>query len=309
MDNQLAIFEQKPIRKTEHNGEMYFSVVDIVEALTDSPKPRNYWSDLKRRENQLHEVCVQLKLPSSDGKLYKTDCANTEGVLRIIMSVPSSKAEPLKLWLAQTGKQSLIETENPEIGIERFAELYKSKGYSDEWIQNRLKSIETRKLLTDEWKNRGVVEGQEYSMLTATIAKQTFGLTPSEHKDLKGLQRENLRDHMTPLELIFTMLGEEVTRSLAVSEDAQGFNENHDIAQQGGKLAGEARQRVEQDRRVKVVSSDNYLKQIEEAKGKNELKEGDSVEKEAEKKNPREGWSAAFKEMHENGDDELLLDI
>ena len=279
MDNQLAIFEQKPIRKTQHNGEMYFSVIDIIETLTDSPKPRNYWSDLKRRENQLHEVCVQLKLPSSDGKKYTTDCANVAGIFRIMMSVPSPKAEPFKLWLAEVGKQTIIETENPEMGIERFAELYKAKGYSDEWIQNRLKSIETRKLLTDEWKNRGVTEGSEYSILTATIAKQTFGLTPSEHKDLKGLQRENLRDHMTPLELIFTMLGEEVTRSLAVSEDAQGFNDNHDIAQQGGKLAGDARQRVEQDRRVKVVSNENYLKQIEEAKTNNALNEGDFDEK------------------------------
>jgi DNA-damage-inducible protein D len=283
MDNQLAIFEQKPIRKVEYNGEMYFSIIDIIEILTENDNPSRYWQDLKRKsaktEGQLYDFIVKLKLKGTDGKNYPSDCANTEGVLRVIMSVPSPKAEPLKLWLAQVGTQSLIETENPEIGIERFAELYKAKGYSDEWIQNRLKSIETRKLLTDEWKNRGVTEGQEYSILTATIAKQTFGLTPSEHKDLKGLQKENLRDHMTPLELIFTMLGEEVTRSLAVSEDAQGFNDNHDIAQQGGKLAGDARQRVEQDRRVKVVSSDNYLKQIEEAKGNNGLLEGDSEEK------------------------------
>jgi DNA-damage-inducible protein D len=284
MDNQLAIFEQKPIRKTEHNGEMYFSIVDIIEILTDSPSPKTYWAKLKKKlsEESGSEVFPNLellKMVASDGKKYKTDAVNTRGVLRILMSVSSPKAEPFKVWLAEVGNQTLIETENPELGIERFAELYKAKGYSDEWIQNRLKSIETRKLLTDEWKNRGVAEGQEYSMLTATIAKQTFGLTPSEHKDLKGLQRENLRDHMTPLELIFTMLGEEVTRSLAVSEDAQGFNENHDIAQQGGKLAGDARQRVEQDRRVKVVSNENYLKQIEEAKEKNELLEGDSEEK------------------------------
>lgn len=164
------------------------------------------------------------------------------------------------------------------------------------------KPIETRKLLTDEWKNRGVTEGSEYSILTATIAKNTFGLTPSEHKDLKGLAQQNLRDHMTPLELIFTMLGEEITRSLAVSDDAQGFNENHDAAQQGGKLAGEARIRVEQDRRVKVVSNENYLKQIEEAKGENALNEDDS-----EKKKPREGWDTAFRAMHENGDDILIM--
>jgi DNA-damage-inducible protein D len=283
MDNQLAIFEQQPIRKVEYNGDMYFSIIDIIKILTDNDNPSRYWQDLKRKsaktEGQLYDFIVKLKLTGADGKNYPSDCANTEGVLRVIMSVPSPKAEPLKLWLAQVGTQSLIETENPELGIERFAELYKAKGYSDEWIQNRLKSIETRKLLTDEWKNRGVNEGQEYSILTATIAKQTFGLTPSEHKDLKGLQKENLRDHMTPLELIFTMLGEEVTRSLAVSENAQGFNDNHDIAQQGGKLAGDARQRVEQDRRVKVVSNENYLKQIEEAKANNGLNDGVSEEK------------------------------
>jgi DNA-damage-inducible protein D len=283
MDNQLAIFEQQRIRKVEYNGDMYFSIIDIIQILTDNDNPSRYWQDLKRKsaktEGQLYDFIVKLKLKGTDGKNYPSDCANTEGVLRVIMSVPSPKAEPLKLWLAQVGTQSLIETENPELGIERFEELYKAKGYSDEWIQNRLKSIETRKLLTDEWKNRGVTEGQEYSILTATIAKQTFGLTPSEHKDLKGLQKENLRDHMTPLELIFTMLGEEVTRSLAVSEDAQGFNDNHDIAQQGGKLAGDARQRVEQDRRVKVVSNENYLKQIEDATANNGLLEGDLDEK------------------------------
>ena len=234
MDNQLTIFEQKPIRKTEHNGEMYFSIVDIIEILTDSPSPKTYWAKLKKKptEESGSEVFPNLellKMVASDGKKYKTDAVNTRGVLRILMSVSSPKAEPFKVWLAEVGNQTLIETENPELGIERFAELYKAKGYSDEWIQNRLKSIETRKLLTDEWKNRGVAEGQEYSILTAAIAKQTFGLTPSAHKDLKGLQRENLRDHMTPLELIFTMLGEEVTRSLVVSEAAQGLNENHDI--------------------------------------------------------------------------------
>ena len=283
MDNQLAIFEQKPIRKVEYNGEMYFSIIDIIQILTDNDNPSRYWQDLKRKsskaEGQLYDFIVKLKLTGVDGKSYPSDCANTEGVLRVIMSVPSPRAEPLKMWLAQIGTQSLIETENPEVGIERFAELYKAKGYSNEWIQNRLKSIETRKLLTDEWKNRGVTEGAEYSILTATIAKNTFGLTPSEHKDLKGLAQQNLRDHMTPLELIFTMLGEEITRSLAVSDDAQGFNDNNNVAQQGGKLAGNARQRVEQDRRVKVVSRENYLKQIEEAKGNNGLNEGDSNEK------------------------------
>ena len=261
MDNQLAIFEQKPIRRVMHNGETYFSIVDIIEVLTDSAKPRTYWAMLKKREIQLLTVCEQLKMAAADGKTYKTDAANTAGIFRILMSVPSPKAEPFKLWLAEVGQQAIVETENPEVGIERFAELYKAKGYSD------------------EWKNRGVTEGSEYSILTATIAKETFGLTPSAHKDLKGLAQQNLRDHMTPLELIFTMLGEEITRSLAVSDDAQGFNENHDVAQQGGKLAGDARLRVEQDRRVKVVSNENYLKQIEDAKGDNGLNGGDSDEK------------------------------
>ena len=259
MDNQLAIFEQKPIRRMEHNGEMYFSVIDIIEILTDSPKPRNYWSDLKRRENQLHEVCVQLKLPSSDGKHYKTDCANIEGIFRVMMSVPSPKAEPFKLWLAEVGKQAIVETENPELGFERMTEMYKAKGYTDEWIKNRMQSIETRKLLTDEWKNRGVTEGVEYSILTATIAKGTFGLTPTEHKDVKGLERQNLRDHMTPLELIFTALGEEATRQFAIKEDAQGFNENHEVAQKGGNATGNARRNFEKETGLKVVSEANFL--------------------------------------------------
>ena len=259
MDNQLAIFEQKPIRRMEHNGEMHFSVIDIIEILTDSPKPRNYWSDLKRRENQLHEVCVQLKLPSSDGKHYKTDCANVEGIFRVMMSVPSPKAEPFKLWLAEVGKQAIVETENPELGFERMTEMYKAKGYTDEWIKNRLQSIETRKLLTDEWKQRGITEGVEYSILTALISKGTFGLTPSEHSQVKGLEKGNLRDHMSPLELIFSALGEEVTRRLAIQDDAQGFNENRDMAVKGGSVAGDALKRTEQQTGLKVISSENYL--------------------------------------------------
>jgi hypothetical protein len=213
----------------------------------------------KRRENQLHEVCVQLKLLSSDGKHYKTDCANIEGIFRVMMSVPSPKAEPFKLWLAEVGKQAIVETENPELGFERMTEMYKAKGYTDEWIKNRMQSIETRKLLTDEWKNRGVTEGAEYSILTATIAKGTFGLTPTEHKDVKGLERQNLRDHMTPLELIFTPLGEEATRQFAIKEDAQGFTENHEVAQKGGNATGNARRNFENETGLKVVSEANFL--------------------------------------------------
>ena len=259
MENQLAVFEHKPIRRIEYNGETYFSIVDIIEVLTDSPNPRNYWNVLKRKETELYRICVQLKLVATDGKQRLTDCANTEGVLRIAMSVPSPKAEPLKMWLAQMGKQAIVETENPELGFERFAEIYKAKGYSDEWIKNRLQSIETRKELTDEWKQRGVTEGVEYSVLTATIAKETFGLNPSEHSELKGLVRQNLRDHMTPLELIFTALSEEATRIMAIKDDAQGFNENLDAAYKGGGATGEARVNFEKRTGVSVVSDDNFL--------------------------------------------------
>ncbi len=259
MENQLAVFENKPIRRIEHEGEMYYSIVDIIEILTDSKSPSDYWTTMKRRENHLPTICRKFKFLASDGKMRPTDCANTEGVFRILMSVPSPKAEPFKLWLASLGKQAIDEAENPELLTERQAELYKAKGYSDEWIKRRVQSIETRKELTDEWKNRGVKEGQEYSILTATIAKGTFGLTPTEHKDIKGLDRQNLRDHMTPLELILTALGEEVTRTIAINNDAQGFNENHEAAQKGGKTAGEALQRVEANTGQKVVSSDNFL--------------------------------------------------
>jgi DNA-damage-inducible protein D len=200
-----------------------------------------------------------LKLESPDGKKRATDCANTEGVFRILMSVPSPKAEPIKLWLASLGRQAIDETENPELLTERQAELYKAKGYTDEWIRRRMQTIETRKELTDEWQQRGVKEGQEYAVLTATIAKGTFGLTPTEHKDVKGLDRQNLRDHMTPLELILTAFGEEVTRRITIREDAQGFNENLDAAQQGGEVAGEARLNAEKKLGEKVVSNENFL--------------------------------------------------
>jgi DNA-damage-inducible protein D len=259
MENQLTPFEGEKIRKIWHENDWYFSIVDVIGVLTDSLIPRNYWSDLKRRESQLHENCVQLKLESPDGKKRATDCANTDGVFRILMSVPSPKAEPIKQWLASLGRQAIEETENPELLTERQAELYKAKGYTDEWIRRRMQTIETRKELTDEWKQRGVKEGQEYAVLTAAIAKGTFGLTPTEHKEVKGLERQNLRDHMTPLELILTAFGEEVTRRITIREDAQGFNENLDAAQQGGEVAGGARLNAEKKLGEKVVSSENFL--------------------------------------------------
>lgn len=258
-DTALTPFEGKEIRKVWHDEQWYISVVDVIEVLTDSPKPRVYWGVIKNREPQLFTICKQLKLTATDGRQRLTDCANTEGVLRIIMSVPSPKAEPMKLWLAQMGKQAIDATENPEILTERQAELYRAKGYTEEWIARRMQTIDTRNQLTTEWKNRGVKEGQEYSILTATIAKETFGLTPSEHAQFKGLERQNLRDHMTPMELILTALGEEITRDNAVASDAQGFNENRESAEKGGRLAGKARKMIEEEQGKMVVSAKNFL--------------------------------------------------
>jgi DNA-damage-inducible protein D len=258
MENQLTPFEGKEIRKVWLDEQWYFSTIDVIQALTDSPSPSKYWGQIKKKDSHLSQVLRKVKMRMVDGKNYPTDCANTEGVFRIIMSVPSPKAEPFKLWLANLGKQAIDEAENPELLSERQAELYKAKGYSDEWIKRRMQTIETRKELTDEWKQRGVKEHQEYAILTATIAKGTFGLTPSEHRDLKGLDRQNLRDHMTPLELIFTALSEELTRGKAVELDAQGFTENYEAAEIGGKLTGEFVTRVEGTGR-KVVSGANYL--------------------------------------------------
>jgi DNA-damage-inducible protein D len=256
--SNLTPFEGEKIRKLWHDEQWYFSVVDIIGVLTDSEKPSQYWHNMKKRDVDLSPICLKLKLKGQDGKTYPSDCANTEGVFRILMSVPSPKAEPFKLWLASLGKQAIDEAENPELLTERQAELYRAKGYSEEWIKRRVQTIETRKELTDEWKMRGVKENQEYAILTATIAKGTFGLTPTEHKDIKGLERQNLRDHMTPLELIFTALGEEITKQKAIEFDAQGFNENHEAAVKGGEITGDLVKRAE-TQGVKVVSGQNYL--------------------------------------------------
>ena len=260
--NLPALVEGVNIRKIWHNEEWYFSVIDVISALTDSNDPQQYWKRLNQRDKELKGgvQIVPLLFETAGGK-QKIICSNTEGVFRIVMSVPSLKAEPIKLWLAEQGKRTIDETENPELLTQRQIDLYKAKGYTEEWIKERVQSIETRKRLTDEWKSRDVKEGSEYSILTATIAKGTFGLTPTEHKDLKNLSKpsQNLRDHMTPLELIFTSLSEEVTRRMAINDDAKGFNENYDTAVRGGKTAGEARKRVEASMGEKVVSSENFL--------------------------------------------------
>ena len=261
--NELERLEEYPIRKVWFEEKWYFSIVDIINILIESKSPRKYWAKLKERENQLETICRQFKMKAADGKERLTDCANTEGVFRIIMSIPSPKAEPLKLWLARVGQERLEEVADPELGFERLKELYKAKGYDEKWIELRLKSINIRKELTDEWKSRGVKQGQEYSILTAEISRGTFGISPSEHSQIKGLEKQNLRDHMTDLELVFTMLGEVVTKKLTEKDNAQGFEENLDIAYKGGKAAGQARENTEKTTGLKVVSSKNFLDKSE----------------------------------------------
>ncbi|MDP3913916.1 MAG: Bro-N domain-containing protein [Bacteroidota bacterium] len=250
----------------------YFAIIDVVEILTDSNNPRRYWSDIKRKLNaegfsQLYEFIVQLKMVSGDGKKYVTDCADSKGLLRIIQSIPSPKAEPFKQWLAQVGSDRLDEIENPELAAQRTRELYKLKGYSEDWIEKRMRSIAIREELTEEWKNRGVKEKIGYAILTAEISKATFGLTPSEYKEVKGLKSQNLRDHMTDLELIFSMLGEASTKEIAVNTDTQGFEQNKRAAKVGGKIAGDARKQLEIKSGKKVVTSENYLLPENKKKG------------------------------------------
>lgn len=264
-EHTLIVFKGKSIRRIIHNDEWWFSVIDVVESLTDSSRPRKYWDDLKKKlsENEgfieVSEKIGQLKLKAADGKMRETDCANAETLFRIIQSIPSPKAEPFKRWLAKVGYERVQEIEDPELATKRTRALYKAKGYSDEWIEMRLRGIAIHEELTDEWNNRGVKEDKEYAILTAEIANATFGMTPSKHKKCKGLQRENLRDHMSNLELIFSMLGEASTTEIARSRDAQGFEENKDAAKDGGKIAGDARKKLELETGKKVVSKANFL--------------------------------------------------
>jgi hypothetical protein len=264
METKLAIFKGNQIRKILYDNAWWFSVIDVIGALTDSSNPRDYWYKMKIRENdesgvELSTICRQLKLESSDGKRYETDCANTEGLFRIIQSIPSPKAEPFKRWLAKVGYERVQEIEDPELGTKRTRALYKAKGYSDDWIEKRMRGIAIREELTEEWKNREVRQEKEYAILTAEIAKAAFGVTPDEHKQVKGLKRQNLRDHMTDLELIFSMLGEAATTEITRVDDAQGFRENKKAARKGGEVAGKAREDLERKTRKKVVSPDNYL--------------------------------------------------
>lgn len=263
--SKLVVFEDKKIRRIFHNDEWFFSIIDIVDVLSGSNNPRRYWSDLKRQliENegfsQLYEKIVQLKLVASDGKKYETDTANTETVFRIVQSVPSPKAEPFKRWLAKVGYERIQEIEDPELATLRTRELYKAKGYSDAWIEKRMRGITIREELTDEWDQRGIKVQREYAILTAEISKAAFGMTPSEYKKYKGLNRENLRDHMTDLELIFSMLSEAATKEIAVNKDAKGFEENKKAAKSGGKIAGDARKKLEEESGKSVVSMKNHF--------------------------------------------------
>jgi DNA-damage-inducible protein D len=274
--SNIKLFESKQIRSVWNEAEQkwYFAVIDVVAILTESQNPRRYWSDLKRKLtsegfSQLYEIIVQLKMISSDGKQYLTDCADSKGLLRIIQSIPSPKAEPFKLWLAQVGSDRLDEIENPELATQRTRELYKLKGYPDDWIEKRMRSIAIREELTEEWKNRGVKENREYAILTAEISKATFGLNPSDHKKVKGLKSQNLRDHMTDLELIFSMLGEASTTEIVKTQNPKGFIQNKKAAKLGGAVAGNARKELEERTGKKVVTSENYLS---EAANKKSLK-------------------------------------
>lgn len=268
---KIALFKGKKIRKTIHNNEWWFSVIDVIEALTDSSNPRDYWYKMKVRVKdedgvELSTFCRQLKLESSDGKKYETDCANTEGVFRIIQSIPSPKAEPFKRWLAKVGYERIQEIENPELATKRTRMFYKLKGYSDDWIEKRMRGIVIREELTDEWQNRGAREQRDYEILTAEISKATFGVSPSEYKKLKGLKRENLRDHMDDFELIFTMLGERATTEIHRTENSQGVPKLKSDAKAGGNIAGNARKQLEKKIKKSIVSKNNFLKQSKKTK-------------------------------------------
>ena len=277
--NALVVFQDKKIRRIWHNEEWYFSIVDIIGVISESENARNYWKVLKHRLNEegseVVTKCNQLKLIAEDGKLRETDCANVEALFRLIQSIPSPKAELFKMWLARVGYERVQEIENPELAQKRMKEIYKAKGYSDDWIEKRVRGIAVRDELTDEWKKRNVKEGNEFAILTAEISKATFGMTPSEYQKFKGLKKENLRDHMDDLELIFSMLGERATTEIARTKDAKGFVENKDAAIKGGNIAGEARKKLEIETKRKVISHENYLGALEKEKKKQITKKGD----------------------------------
>ncbi len=274
-ETHLAVFKGRKIRKTIHNNEWWFVINDVIESLTDSTDPAQYFKRLKQRDEELAKLTdkggvqfvppLMLEVGTTGGK-QKIYCWNTEGIFRLIQSIPSPKAEPFKLWLAKVGYERVKEIEDPELGTKRTRALYKAKGYSDNWIEKRMRGIAIREELTDEWKKREVREKREYEILTAEIAKAAFGITPDKHKKLKGLKRENLRDHMTDLELIFSMLGEAATTEITRVDDAKGFHESKHAARKGGDVAGKAREDLEKKTGRRVVSRENYLTEPESRK-------------------------------------------
>ena len=267
--SNIKLFQDKKIRSVWNDDEeqWYFSVYDVVEALTDSNDPKQYIKRMRSRDEALNlnwgTICTPLEMIALDGKRRKVQTANIKGLFRIIQSIPSPKAEPFKLWLSQVGYERMLEIENPELAQQRMKELYEKKGYPKDWIDKRLRGIAIRQNLTDEWKRRGITEERDYAILTAEISKATFGMTPSEYKDYKGLTKknQNLRDHMDDLELIFTMLGERVTTEISQKEDPETFEQSRQIAKRGGKVAGVARKETERELGRSVSTPANYLQQ------------------------------------------------
>ncbi len=275
----LVVFEGNNIRRLWHNGEWYFSIVDIISVLVDTPDARNYWKVLKHRllkeGSEVVTKCNQLKLPSSDGKYYETDCATTKHLFRIIQTIPSPRAEPFKLWLSQVSYERIQEIENPELGQDRIKKYYELKGYPKEWIDKRMRGIAIRQELTDEWKNRGVGQEKEFAILTNEITQATFGKTVQEYKEFKnlGTKNKNLRDHMTDWELILTMVGEKATTDITEAKDSRGFDECKESAQQGGEIAHNTRKEIEQKTGKSLVSADNFLGISEKKKLESEKKQ------------------------------------
>lgn len=270
-EKALVVFQGKRIRRRWLDDEWWYSVIDVIAILTESADPRNYWKVLKYRlneegGNQTVTNCNQLKMPAEDGKMRRTDCGNIETLFRIIQSVPSKKAEPFKRWLAKVGHERIQEIDDPELSMKRMKETYSAKGYSEEWIEKRSRGIAIRNELTDEWGKRGVSKEKEYSILTAEISDATFGMTPTEYRRFKNLDKENLRDQMNDLELIFTMLGEASTTEIARKKDSRGFDENKTAARKGGTIAGEARKNLEKETGNPVSSNENYLSTPEKRK-------------------------------------------
>lgn len=269
---KIAVFQRQEVRKQLHNGEWWFVINDVIAALTDSTDPARYLRNLRARDEDLAKLFVepvekgasQFETPLSlffgtPGGKQKLPCWNTEGIFRLVQSIPSKKAEPFKRWLARTGYERIQEIENPELAQKRMKALYRAKGYDDDWIERRVRGISIRQELTDEWDKRGVEGQRDYAILTAEISKATFGITPSEYKKLKGLKRENLRDHMSDLELLFTQLGEASTTEIARTNDARGLTENKDAAKRGGAVAGTAREQLEQETGRNVINNRNFL--------------------------------------------------